>query len=46
MKKSVEDVINRWKREMDRQVSIFNQTCEKLQNFEFLFQTSFDNVRN
>jgi len=46
MKKSVEDVINKWKREMDRQVSIFNQTSEKLQNFEYLFQNNYDNVLN
>ena len=45
MKKSVEDIVNKWKLEMDRHVAIFNQTAEKLKQFEEMFQQNFDYVR-
>jgi hypothetical protein len=44
MRKSIEDVINRWKNDLDKQVEKFNDLCERLGKFEEQFQNNFDNV--
>lgn len=43
-RKSVEHVINRWKSELDKHVSKFNDLSNKLKRFESYFQQNFDQV--
>jgi hypothetical protein len=45
MKKSIEDVINRWKSELDNQIDRFENLGERLKNFELMFQRNFESVR-
>jgi hypothetical protein len=44
MKKSIEEVINRWKKEMDKQTSKFTDSGERLKHFEQIFNKNFENV--
>lgn len=44
LRKSIEDIINRWKTEMDKQVDKFNNLCNSLSKFEEYFQQNFDNL--
>jgi hypothetical protein len=44
MKKSIEDVINKWKSELDNQVDKFETQGENLKNFELIFQKNFEGV--
>ena len=44
MKKKCEDVINKWKTEVERHLAIFNQTAEFLRTFELNFQGHFEYV--
>lgn len=44
LRKSVEDVINGWKNELDKQVDKFNSLSGKLKKFEEYFQQNFDHV--
>lgn len=45
MKKSIEEVINRWKKEMDKQTSKFSDNGERLKHFEQIFNKNFENVK-
>jgi hypothetical protein len=44
MNKNIEDVINRWKNELDNQVERFDKSAETLKNFENTFQKRFEMV--
>lgn len=44
-RESVEDVFNKWKNELDKQIEKFNLVCKNMKKFESSFQTNFDNVR-
>ena len=44
MKKSIEEVINHWKIELDNQVDRFDASAEKLKNFEFMFRKHFETI--
>ena len=43
-RESVEDVINKWKNDLDKQVENFNLVSLKLKDFEKYFQQNFDSV--
>lgn len=45
MKKSIEDIINHWKNELDNNVDKFKNSSEKLKEFELLFQKNFETVK-
>lgn len=44
MKRSIEEVINKWKKEMDKQTSKFTDNGERLKHFEQIFNKNFENV--
>jgi len=44
MKKPIEEVINKWKRQLDEQTILFNETGEKLKQFELIFNKNFENI--
>lgn len=44
MKRPIEEVINRWKKEMDKQSIQFYENGEKLKHFELIFNKNFENV--
>jgi hypothetical protein len=44
MKKSIEDVINKWKNDLDTQVDKFENNAEKLKQFEFMFLKNFESI--
>jgi len=44
MKKSIEEVINHWKNELDNQVDRFDNCADKLKNFEFMFRKHFETI--
>ena len=43
MKRPIEEVINRWKKEMDKQSIQFYENGEKLKHFELIFNKNFEN---
>ena len=44
LNKSVEDNINRWKSDLDKQVDRFDNVCNDLKNFESFFQANLTNI--
>lgn len=44
LRKSTEEIINRWKNELDKQIEKFNILCGRLKIFEEYFQKNFDNL--
>ena len=44
MKRPIEEVTNRWKKEMDKQTTKFYESGEKLKHFELIFNKNFENV--
>jgi hypothetical protein len=44
MKKSIEEVINHWKNELDIQVDRYDTCGDKLKNFEFMFRKHFETI--
>jgi len=44
MKKSIEDVVNKWKSDMDAQVDKFESNAERLKKFEVLFLQKFESI--
>jgi hypothetical protein len=44
MKKSIEEIINHWKNELDNQVDRFDSSADKLKNFEFMFRKHFETI--
>lgn len=44
IKKTVEEVINKWSKEMEKSSSKFHENGEKLKEFEATFQKNFENV--
>jgi len=44
MKKPIEEVINRWKNELDKQTNKFYEQGDKLKQFELIFNKNFENL--
>jgi len=44
MKKTIEEVVNKWKNDLDKQVDKFEVTAEKLKNFELKFLNNFESI--
>jgi hypothetical protein len=44
MKKSIEDVVNKWKSDLDAQVDKFESNAERLKNFEIMFLKHFEGL--
>lgn len=44
MKKSIEDVVNKWKSDMDAQVDKFESNAEKLKKFDVMFLQKFESI--
>jgi hypothetical protein len=44
MKKSIEDLVNKWKSDMDMQVDKFESNAEKLRHFELMFMKNFESI--
>ena len=46
MSLSIDDLINKWKLELDNQVDKFEKAADSIKNFELNFQNQYDKVRN
>ena len=44
MNLSIEDLINKWKLELDNQVEKFEKSSDSIKNFELNFQNQYDKV--
>jgi hypothetical protein len=42
---SIEDLINKWKLELDNQVEKFDKAADSIKNFELNFQNQYDKVK-
>lgn len=46
MSLSIDDLINKWKLELDNQVEKFEKAADSIKNFELNFQSQYDKVNN
>ncbi len=44
MNKSIQEIVNKWKQELDNQVHTFENVGEKLKNFELVFHKNIETV--
>jgi hypothetical protein len=46
MNKNIEELINKWKHELDNEVHTFESLSQKLKNYELVFKKNFETVYN